>query len=259
MSNSPNGSIPVLDKGYVSLLDHMGDDLAVVNAARVSFDKRSEWVYDVTPDSEFTTESIHQRLRNRDRKLLHYLITHNHASPLRQCVLSFEIYAPLMVMNQWGKHTVGAEWSPPVDFDDPISTINQSSRRYVTEEPEFYVPEVWRSAPENKKQGSGEPLPECSSQWWSNTLRESIQEALHMYHNVTSEVEGVCVEQARLFLPAYALYVRTRWTASLQAVLHFLQLRDHPESQWEIQQYAKAVRQLVEPLFPETFEEVFGG
>lgn len=236
-------SLAVLDHGYVRLLSVLGDDLAVVNAARVSFDKEAQWAEGDGPG----------RLRPRDRTLLRYLYEHGHSSPLRHCVLSFELYAPLLVMRQWGKYRVGSHWSFE-DGEDPLESWNESSRRYVTEEPVCYNPDVWRSAPENRKQGSGPALDERqagSSAWFRTQLHGVTTQAIRRYQRALEA--GVCAEQARLFLPAYALYLRARWTVSLQGLLHFLGQRLGEDAQWEIGEYARAVAQLVEPHFSETF------
>lgn len=252
--------IDVLPPGYVRLVDHMGDDLTVVNAARVSFNKESDWDClrwedPITGDPEGRVRVITTRqLKPKDRRLLHYLAEHGHTSPFRHCVLSFEVYAPMMVMRQWGKYRVGSAWSFE-DSDDPLETINESSRRYVTEEPEFYLPNTcfgpeWRSAPENKKQGSGEPIDPMLGLVFDSDMYQHTQRSLELYRSALTE--GICAEQARLFLPAYALMLRARWTVSLQGVIHFLQQRLHDDAQEEIRVYAKAVYTLAQPLYPES-------
>jgi thymidylate synthase (FAD) len=227
-------SIDVLDKGYVRLVDHMGDDLSVVNAARVSYDKES------------------QELTDRDRKLLNFLVTEDHTSPFRHAALTFEVYAPLMVARQWWKHAVASS------YIDDQNGWNESSRRYVTENEEFYLPTPWewRSKPENSKQGSGPVLTTDEGAYWSSALAAYQQHGERLYAEALRS--GVAPEQARLFLPANGMYVRFRWTVSLAAVMHFLQLRYAHDSQWEIQQYAKAVAELVEPLYPESYKLLLG-
>jgi thymidylate synthase (FAD) len=137
---------------------------------------------------------------------------------------------------------------------------NESSRRYVTEEPAFYIPKVdeWRSAPENSKQGSGGPLQDVLEYHEMGELQHvyerHIEESMRLYEK--SIELGMAPEQARLFLPAYGMYVRYYWTASLQSVAHFLQQRLAHDSQVEIQEYAKAVKALVEPHFPVSIAEL---
>lgn len=234
----------------------MGDDLTFVNAARVSYDKRSEWEvndYDYTDTGDWNYGQ--QQMRSRDERLLRFLIENEHTSPFRHAVVQYEVYAPLMVMRQWGKYRVGSVWSFE-DSDDPIESWNESSRRYVTEEPTFYIPSgtdsEWRLAPENSKQGSGQGVVSETSVVLESDLLGLIRMGTKMYNDALEW--GFCAEQARLFLPAYAMYVRAYWTVSVAGVLHFLQQRLEHDAQWEIQQYAQAVRDLTTPLFPKTFE-----
>lgn len=225
-------TLKVLDHGYVRLVDVMGSDLTVVNAARVSYDKESF------------------QFSEKDRRLLHFLATHGHTSPFRHATLQWEIYAPLMVARQWWKYIVGSI------HQDPMTAWNESSRRYVTEEPVFHVPEFyqWRSAPKHSKQGSGENLPPDVGLLLTEELRHFQRHALRLYDLALAK--GVAPEQARLFLPAYGLYVRWYWTCSLQACVHFLQQRLADDAQWEIRQYAQAVYQLARPYFENSFAEL---
>jgi thymidylate synthase (FAD) len=219
-----------LDKGYVRLVNVMGSDLSVANSARVSYDKES-------------TE-----LSEKDARLIRFLAREGHTSPFRHATLQFEMYAPLMVARQHWKYVVGS--------DHTMDAWNESSRRYITEEPTFYIPKAneWRSAPENSKQGSGEPVDQLTGAHLTNYLMAQVEEAERVYNAAIAK--GVCAEQARLFLPAYGMYVRYYWTASLQSVAHFLQQRLAHDSQVEIQEYAKAVKTLAEPHFPVSIAEL---
>lgn len=227
-------NIPVLDKGYVRLIDTLGDDLSVVNAARVSYDKES---------TEFG---------DRDAGLLKFLIREGHTSPFRHAALTFEVYAPLFVARQWWKYAVSS-----THIDDQ-NGWNESSRRYVTEDEEFYVPNMrqWRSKPENSKQGSGAPIDGISGAFWTEELENLIDNTTNLYGLALEN--GIAPELARLFLPAYGMYVRWRWTASLQGVMTFLEQRLGHDAQVEIQEYAKAVQQLSHNAFPKTFEVLEG-
>lgn len=218
------GYISILDKGYVRLVDHMGSDLTVVNSARVSFAKASK------------------ALDAKDEKLIDYLAKHEHTSPFRHASLQFEVYAPLMVARQWWKHVVGS--------DHIMDAWNESSRRYITEEAEFYIPSQgeWRSKPENQKQGSGEILEENLGSAYTEALIKYVDEGIRLYESAMAE--GICAEQARLFLPAYGMYVRWYWTASLQSVVHFIRLREDAHAQKEIQDYAVAIKALTEVHYP---------
>jgi thymidylate synthase (FAD) len=208
----------------------MGDDLDPVNSAKVSFAKES---------AEFG---------EREARLLAFLAREEHTSVFRHSALTFEVYAPLMVARQWFKYIVASSHT------EDQQGWNESSRRYVTEEPTFYVPEAhqWRSAPDNRKQGSGEPLDYLEGREQMLSLMEYIEDGERRYERAL-EV-GVCAEQARLFLPAYGMYVRWRWTASLGAVMHFLHQRLEHDAQKEIQDFAKAVHALTAQHFPVTME-----
>ncbi len=223
-------NIDVLDEGYVRLVDTLGNDLSVVNAARVSYDKESG---DFEP---------------RDAKLIQFLIREGHTSPLRHAAMTFEVYAPLFVARQWWKYAVSS-----THVDDQ-NGWNESSRRYITEEEKFYVPlpGEWRSKPENSKQGSGEPLEENDGAMLTNWLIQTMNDGIQKYHRAMDI--GVAPELARLFLPAYGMYVRWRWTTSLQGVMTFLDQRLEHDAQWEIQKYAQAVQELSEEAFPEVFK-----
>jgi thymidylate synthase (FAD) len=220
----------VLDHGYIKLVNNMGSDIDVANAARVSFDK----------------EISH--LEDRDIRLINFLVQHKHDSTLRHCVMTFEVYAPLMVARQWWKHHVG---STAIDDQDGW---NESSRRYITENEQFYIPRVgdWRSVPEDKKQGSGEPIRADMGARYTKAMERIVKEGHTLYLEALEE--GVAPEQARLLLPAYSMYVRWRWTVSLNALLHFLSLRDKQDAQYEIRLYAEAINNIVHQYYPHTTE-----
>jgi thymidylate synthase (FAD) len=220
-------NIDVLDKGYVRLINTLGTDVDVVNSARVSFDKSVS------------------SLSRLDFNLIDYLIKNKHDSVLRHCAMTFEVYAPLFVARQWWKHHVSA-----TSVDDQ-NGWNESSRRYVTEEPEFYIPGSWRATAENKKQGSSGEVDPLISAKYNKLLGYFAETGIHAYDAAMKD--GVAVEQARLFLPAYAMYVRWRWTASLNALLHFVSLRLDEHAQWEMQQYATAIAAAVKEKFPSTY------
>lgn len=212
-------------QGYVRTTHTGGDDATVVNAARVSFDR-----------------AIAGPLEDKDIRLLHYLASHGHTSPFRHVTLGLEIKAPLMVARQWWKHVVGA---PFVD-----TPWNESSRRYVTEEPEVYLPNVLLGQAADKKQGSGDPVPE--QRRLLGMLADHQEAGIDLYNHLLKH--GVAVEQARLALPAYGLYVKWRWVPTLQAAHHFVALRDHADAQSEIVPYARAVSTLASMQFPHSWQ-----
>lgn len=227
--------INVLDKGYVRLVDSMGSDLSVVNSARVSYNKAKE------------------TLDEKDERLIKFLAREGHTSPFRHATLQFEVYAPLMVARQWWKYIIGSS------HQDPMTAWNESSRRYITEESEFYIPlaDQWRQKPANSKQGSGELFDAPTGFKFEQALRTHVAEGNRLYEEAMRA--GVAPEQARLFLPAYALYVRWYWTASLQGVAHFLNQRLEHDAQKEIQLYAQAVNELARKKFPKALGELVKG
>ena len=216
--------INVLGNGYVAIHDVMGDDRTIANAARVSFDKRTE------------------SLTERDERLIRFLAREGHDSPFRHASLQFEIYAPLMIARQWWKYCVGS--------DHTMDAWNESSRRYITENEEFYVPKAdeWRSYPDDVKQGSGEPLDEDYGFVWTEDLIDYIDKGVELYEAALHD--GIAPEQARLFLPAYGMYVRWYWTGSLQSVAHLIRQRTAGDAQHEFREYAEAVKELAYDKFP---------
>lgn len=220
----------VLDKGYVRLVDVMGSDLTVVNAARASYAKESK------------------EMSESDEKLIAFLARHDHTSPFRHAMLQFEIYAPLMVARQWWKYIIGS--SHLEGIGDTMNAWNESSRRYVTMEPTFYVPteNEWRGKPDNNKQGSKEPVDAKLGAEFTDKLNKYIKEGVDLYEEAMER--GICAEEARLFLPAYGMYVSWYWTASLQSVAHFIKQRTDSHSQFEIREYAEAVKDLAIEKFP---------
>lgn len=225
--------IDVLDHGYVRYLGHLGSDLEIVNDARVSFQKESK---------EFG---------DNDNRLLKFLFREKHTSPFRGSVVKFEAYAPLMVARQWWKYAVASS------FKDDQLGWNESSRRYITEEPTFYIPgkTEWREAPANSKQGSGESLDPRIGEAMTENLMNYIEDGIELYEFAMKI--GVCAEQARLFLPAYGMYVRFRWTASLWSAVHFLNERLEHDAQKEIQVYASVVKDLIASHFPKVVKALY--
>ena len=222
--------IDVLDKGYVRLVDTLGNDLSIANAARVSYDKEADV------------------MSEKDEGLIKFLLKEEHTSPFRHTALTFEVYAPLMVARQWWKYAVAS-----THIDDQ-NGWNESSRRYITEKEEFYVPakDQWRSKPANSKQGSGKPLDTFYGNGLTRELIDYIEYGTALYEKALHA--NVAPELARLFLPAYGMYVRWRWTVSLQGVMTFLDQRLEHDAQVEIQDYAKAINALTADAFPITMK-----
>ena len=222
--------IKVLDHGHVQLIDYMGSDLSVVNAARVSFNKESSWESD--PNWTGYQKKV---LSEKDKKLIAYLAKHNHFTPFCHPQISLRIKCPIFVRAQLGKHQVGL-------------VMNEVSRRYVTYEPEIYTP-MWRSAPTNgAKQGSSGPMEDmdkCISM--RNEYITVANECLKLYNDLIGD--GVAPEQARSILPQ-GTYTEFVWTGSLYAFARVYNLRIDAHAQWEIQKFAQAIDKILSPLFP---------
>ena len=220
--------IDVLDKGYIEVVDTLGDDLTPVNAARVSFGGRSE---------DFT---------EKDKRLSKFLIKHKHFSPFRHQHVMMIIKAPEFVLRQWYKHVVGIETTSTHVTKD--HAWNEISGRYVEVE-DFYYPDVWRKQSEDNKQASEGELDELQQKRMELAYRTYMNQVEMVYGNMISS--GVAKEQARIVLPL-SQYTQVWWTASFQSVMNFIELRDEPTAQWEIQQYAKVLKQVMLDIFPET-------
>jgi thymidylate synthase (FAD) len=214
-----------MSKITVDLIDHMGSDLTVCNAARVSFQKESKLDVSWGPDGKLLTYV----LSDKDEKLIHYLAAHGHWSPFSHCFLTFRIKAPIFVARQLQKHQVGLSW-------------NEVSRRYVDSEPEFYVPEGWRKRAENVKQGSSDELVETLG---SNHAMNMI--CLEAYNNLLTE--GVCPEQARMVLPQ-SMMTEWYWSGSLYAFARVCKQRLDPHAQKETREVAQWIAEYSIKLFP---------
>jgi|TARA_B100002019_G_C21213178_1_gene570497 thymidylate synthase (FAD) len=218
----------VLDKGFIEVVDSLGDDLTVVNSARVSFGKRKK------------------KWDKSDEKLVRFLAKYKHYSPFRHLQVQFHIKAPEFVMRQWYKHVVGIETSSSSSTKD--HAWNEISGRYVPVE-DFYTPEVFRQQSEDNKQATEGAVKDQDSakHHWEQAMfhaKEQYQKLLDM---------GVGKEQARAILPLNQ-YTEVYWTASFQAVMNFIELRNEKTSQWEIQEYAKVLLDLMHNTFPKITE-----
>jgi len=210
--------VNVFNDGFVELVDTMGDDLKVVNTARVSYGKESK---------DFT---------DKDMKLLHYLWEHEHTSPFRHCFLSFRIRAPIFVLRQWMKHQIGCSW-------------NEQSARYTELKHGCFTPDVWRYQDTKNKQSSQGAI---ENQGQAFDLMNDVYELAYTNYEKLLDM-GVCREQARIVLPV-AVYSECIWTTSLQGLMHFIELRADKASQYEIQLYAQAVRELAYDQFKNSID-----
>ena len=231
--------VEVLDKGHVDYVDHMGSDLTVCNAARVSFNKESEWGLDFDAIERLKSCPYNKDdvriLKEKDEKLIRYLAKHNHWTPFAHPQITVRVKAPVSIRTQFFKHKQGF-------------TENEISRRYVTFEPEFYTP-VWRTKPtDGAKQGSEDfVIEETRTNLYDAICRESYEKALHVYNTLIEN--GIAPEQARFVLPQ-GMYTEWYWTGSLAAFARFYKQRKDDHAQWEIREYASAVGKIIEPFFP---------
>jgi len=216
----------VLDKGFIEVVDKLGNDLTVVNSARVSFGKRKD------------------KLDSSDEKLIKYLIENKHYSPFRHVMVQFHLKAPEFVMRQWYKHVVGIETTSSHPTKD--HAWNEISGRYVEiDEKNYYSPQTWRSQSKDNKQASaGQIEYQCTADDYYKDAMNLIFEA---YNNLLDL--GVAKEQARIILPLN-IYTEVYWTASFQAIMNFIELRDADHAQWEIREYAKVMKDIMLELFP---------
>mgnify|MGYP002050776958 FL=1 len=215
------------EKMQVKLVDKMGSDLSVVNAARVSFAKESEW--ESIPEGG----QIEGLLSLADEKLIKYLAKHNHWSPFGHASMQFHIKAPIFVARQLVKHQVGLVW-------------NEVSRRYVDDEPEFYIPKKWRLKADNKKQGSSDETIEYN-------IDGAIQFVTQTYNNLLRE--QVAPEMARMVLPQN-LYTEWYWSGTLMAFARVCNLRCAKDTQWETRQIADQIDKFGEKLFEYSWKEL---
>lgn len=201
-------------KMEASLIDYMGSDDTVANAARVSFSKDA---------TNFTDE--------QNDKLIRYLAKHNHWSPFAHTSLQFRIKAPIFVARQLGKHQVGLTW-------------NEVSRRYVDFEPEFYMPSTLRLKAANVKQGSSDQILDLTD-WRYMEAEQIVRDSAFLYDQLLNA--GVCAEQARMFLPQNMM-TEWIWTGSLMAFSRVCKLRLDSHTQKETQEVAKMIDELIRDL-----------
>tara|TARA_R110002020_G_scaffold122066_2_gene277301 strand:- start:308 stop:940 length:633 start_codon:yes stop_codon:yes gene_type:complete len=203
----------------------MGNDLSVVNAARVSFGKKSEM--------DMSDPFGPPQLKDKDAKLIRYLADHSHISPFGHCFISVHVKAPVFVARQLAKHSY-LRWS-------------EVSRRYVSDKPEFYSPKL-REAASDKKQGSGDDMEDSVS---DSVVEQAGIEAAKQYTYLLSR--GVCEEQARMILPQ-SMLTEWIWSGSLDAFSRMVKLRLTSDAQQETREVAMQVYEIIEPLFPVSWE-----
>ena len=220
--------IDVLDKGYIEVVDSLGDDLTPVNAARVSFGGRSKTFED------------------KDRRLSKFLIKHKHFSPFRHQHVMMIIKAPEFVMRQWYKHVVGIETTSTHPTKD--HAWNEISGRYIPVK-EYYIPKTWRKQSEDNKQASEGELDDLHQKRMNHLYDRYLKDVERVYDTMVQT--GMAKEQARIVLPL-SQYTLVWWTASFQSIMNFIELRDETTAQWEIREYAKVLKEIMLEIYPET-------
>jgi thymidylate synthase (FAD) len=243
-----------------TLIGHMGSDLSTVNAARVSFGKQSDWDHSPCPDSHNMPPEIvseDKKLTHKDTKLIRYLAKHKHLSPFGHAFSSFHVKAPIFVARQLVKHKF-LRW-------------NEISRRYVDDEPEFYVPEVWRGKSADKKQGSeGVVEGVWDLEVYSGALKEDnygnlitpyesattctmnfMEAQMYFYKQLVDY--GVAPEQARMVLPQSTM-TEWYWSGSLDAFASMCKLRCASDTQYESRIVADQISDVMRDLFPVSWD-----
>ena len=208
----------------VTYIDHMGSDLSVVNAARVSFGKKSEM--------DRSDQWGPPKLKDKDAKLIKYLAKHKHMSPFGHAFASFHVKAPIFVARQLVKHKF-LRW-------------NEISRRYVDDDPEFYAPDEWRGRADDKKQGSGPALVDQEVH-----VERQQRIAFLLYKDMLKQ--GVCPEQARMVLPQSTM-TEWYWSGSLDAFMDMCNLRCKLDTQYETRLVAEYILSEMINLFPISVE-----
>lgn len=223
----------------ITLIDHMGSDLSVVNAARVSFEKESTWELGCEISKDYKASTV-KKLSPADVKLINYLACHKHTSPFNHAFATFRVKAPIFVARQLVKHKF-MPW-------------NEVSRRYVSSEPEMHVME-WREAADNVKQGSGGALTGVKLKVADEIFANLIDHSLYAYEDLLDL--GVCPEQARA---ALLLNTMTEWiwSGSLGAIADMCRLRLDAHSQAESREVAMAIAGAMSALFPVSWAALMG-
>lgn len=224
--------IPLLDHGFIRVVDYMGDDNAIVQAARVSYGKGTKKV-------------------SEDQGLINYLLRHRHSTPFEMCEIKFHIKLPIFVARQWIRHRT--------------ANVNEYSARYSILDKEFYIPAPENLAIQSKinNQGRGETIEPQKAQRILNLLRQDALQAYSHYQELLNlddegnsldpNEEGIARELARMNLPIN-FYTQWYWKIDLHNLMHFLSLRADPHAQYEIRVYAEAMLEVLKKWVPFTYE-----
>ena len=207
----------ILDKGFIELIDFMGNDDTIVSSARVSYLGESKG-------------------EKADKGLINYMMKHGHTSPFEHVIFQWRIKCPLFVRSQWHRHRT---WS-----------YNELSRRYTSENIEFYIPNEWRIQHEENRQGSQKSI-DIPNDKLSSGFSSRCIDSLDYYHWLLDK--GIAREMARMVLPQN-MYTVFYGTVNLHNLFHFIELRSDSHAQWEIQQYAKAMEEMIQQIVPWSYE-----
>lgn len=210
----------ILDKGFIRIIDIMGNDDAIVQAARISYGKGTKH-------------------SSQDRALIRYLIRHKHTSPLEMCEIKLHIKMPIFVARQWVRHRT--------------ANINEYSARYSELDADFYIPELENIAAQSQdnKQGRGENLPHDQALIIQNLIKENSETSYLRYEQMLQA--GVARELARIILPVN-IYTQWYWKCDLHNLLHFIALRAHNTAQFEIREYANVLLEIIKEWVPGVYE-----
>jgi thymidylate synthase (FAD) len=214
-------ALPVLDKGFVTLVDYMGNDQRIVEAARVSYAKG--------------TKGFRQ-----DRQLIRYLLRNQHTSPFEQVVFTFHVKMPIFIARQWIRHRT--------------ARVNEISGRYSVMEDDFYVPEpdnLGFQSDTHKQCRTSDGVPETVAREIQDQLEQDQKDSYKSYTSLLKK--GLARELARINLPL-SIYTQWYWQIDLHNLMHFLKLRLHPHAQWEIRQYAEKIAECVKVVTPVAYE-----
>jgi thymidylate synthase (FAD) len=209
-----------INKGFIRLVDHMGSDMAIVKSARVSYGNESKG-----PEA--------------DKKLIKFLLQHNHGTPFEHLTFTFHVKCPIFIARQWFRHRIGS--------------FNEISLRYTQyDDTEFWVPEEWRSNNKHNKQMSGAmELSPLENEHLYRVYHEALAQAHDTYNELISK--GVCREQARGILPMGA-YTEFYWTVNARSLFNFIKLRGSPEAQKEIRDFIPPIIEYMKTIAPWTYE-----
>lgn len=234
MSVPPGATVVHEPHGFVRLTEFAGSDLSVVNAARVSFGKESEWGHEYS----HAGSELGVKLKEDDQKVLEFLMRNRHGTPFEQNYFQFHVRAPIFVFREWHRHRIGI-------------SINEESARYVELQPDFYLPDDDHCRKQVGKPGhySYVPMTHEEAERFRTMLRGSYERSYEFY--LESMERGVAKELARACLPV-GIYSQMRWTCNARSLMAFLSLRNAPKALQEIKDYAQAMEDIFLAKMPVT-------